>query len=85
MSSLSVQNANMKAAKAVDQPAAKKGKATLEAEIELPTSVFVEITSKEGGELVSMDGNSTLNIPSSSTPEQLSQLANSLLQVSDSL
>ena len=83
MSSLSVQNANMKAADTMDQPAAKKGRTMLEAEIELPSSVFVELTSKQDGELMSVEGDSTLYIPSSTTPEQLAQLANTLLKVSD--
>ena len=85
----------MRAAASEDEPVAKKGKKVeQEPVIELPSSVFVEITSKQQGEntntegqtkaSLNTDGQSTLTIPSSSTVEQLQELANSLLEVTAS-
>lgn len=86
MSSLSVQNSNMKAAAVEDQPATKRGKKTPEASIEMPSEVFVEFCNKQGGDVLSIDeGKSTLFVPTSSTVEQLVQLANSFLKVSCTL
>ena len=82
----------MRATASEDEPVAKKGKKVeQEPVIELPSSVFVEITSKQQGEdtgtegqtkvSLNTDGQSTLTIPSSTTAEQLQELANSLLEV----
>ena len=86
MSSLSVQNSKMRAAAEEDLLGSKRWKKTPEVSIEMPSTVFVEFASRQGGELMSVEeGKSTLYIPASSTVEQLEQLANSFLKVSYSL
>ena len=78
-----MQNSKMRAAAEEDLPGSKRGKKTPEVAIELPSTVFVEFASRQGGELMSAeDGKSTLHIPASSTVQQLEQLANSFLEVS---